>query len=181
MNNPTFVQCHIILPGAQVDETLTESDITTDVVGIIENEALGERVYSVTRDKMVRLSESDIYREPVIQVDSEGKLAETLFIVMQMTEISPRAGWENYEWMVDYMANAGWEDLNEGNMKALYDIAMEHIGQAGLHDPYTLKHFHVGASFIVDWTINSSTDYWTGYSEIDAIDVESEMELRPKA
>lgn len=168
MSNPTFVQCSIILPGACLND---------DMGAFIENDALGERIYSVTRDEMIRLAESNVYCEPIIQIDSKDKLTETLFIITSMTEIRPRGGWGDHEWLVDYMAEVDWQDLNESNMKALYDIAMKYIGTEGLNDPFTQKHFHVGASFIVDWTIGSSTDYWAGYSEIDLIDVEGETKI----
>lgn len=155
MSNPTFIQCSIILPGAPFHEALSEDCSSNDDMGAyIENEALGERIYSVTRNKMVCLAESSFNREPLVKLDDEHRLDETLFVVTQITEICPRGGWNRHEWLADYMAEGSWEDLNEGNMKALYDIAMKHIGQDGLNDPFTREHFHVGASFVVDWTIS---------------------------
>jgi len=163
--NPTYIETAIYRPGVKL--THEEDDdiyLREDVTALVD--VLGGRIYSVTRDKMIEEGEE--------AVDAEGRLTEILFVIRHMTEIRTCAGRDDHPWLVDYMANVGYEDLEEGNMLALYEVAVS------LLSGEEAKRFVSLASFVGDWIIHTSQGYQDDYPEIDEIEFAGacDIELR---
>lgn len=144
---PTYISCVILKPGARY----SFGDYEPGSCSI--DAMLGYNYYSVTRDKIV--ADGDEF------VDNDGVLDETLFMVTDIKEIES-FGHDNWPWLVDYMACTGYEDLEEGNMKVLYQTAMSLI-------PRDCKELVTHVSFIGLWEVETTYLSEEGYTEIDQI------------
>ncbi|MFA6159390.1 MAG: hypothetical protein WC763_07230, partial [Candidatus Paceibacterota bacterium] len=120
---PTYISSIILKPGACY--TFGSGSENPRVLSI--DSMLGGFYYSVTRDLIVADGEE--------LTDGEGKLTETLFMVTSILEVDETAG-HQYPWLVDHIACAGYEDLNAGNMKALYEVAQSLVAKDDT-DPIT--------------------------------------------
>lgn len=115
---------------------------------------LGGLYYSVTRDKIVGDGEE--------LTDGEGKLTETLFMLTSIIEVDDRAG-NQWPWLTDHIANAGYEDLNADNMKAMYEVAQSLVATDE-------KDLIIHVSFLGGWTVETTYLREEGYNEISAVD-----------
>jgi hypothetical protein len=153
---PTYISCTLIKPGAKwsfgADPTLNTID-----------SMMGGRYYSVTRNKMVADGEEF--------VDNEGAADETLFFIASIVEVSNIRNNE-WPWLVDHIANAGYEDLEEGNMKAIYEVAQSLLDK---DDRDLIQH----CSFLGGWEVESHYLREEGYSEIDAVNFVGRLKAVP--
>ena len=167
--NPTYISSLILMPGAMIpsnDDGICPTRVDYNNVVHID-EIIGGRIYSVTRGKVIKDGEWE--------EDFEGRLTEQLFLLTELREISTRAGQDDRDWLVDYMADTGYEYLEEGHMKALYEAAKGYVSTrlvlhnlAAQHDAPEREEVVIPVSFIGDWSVSMS--YYEMYPEIDSID-----------
>ena len=149
---PTYISTTILKPGARYSFGAEHLAIPSAEVPLIDS-MLGGIYYSVTRDKIVPDGEE--------LVADDGALAEILFMVTSITEVDEMSNGQ-YPWLVDHIANAGYTDLEAGNMKALYEVASSLV--AGNENDLII---HV--SFLGGWTTETTYLREEGYSEISAV------------
>ena len=165
--NPTYIETVIYRPGVLFAPLREDSETLSlwNDPNVYLDEALGGRIYSVTRDKMIEEGEQE--------VDAAGKLTETLFVVTGMTEVRECAGITQNPWLREYMGACGFQDLEEGNMAALYEIAVSLLPKEP--DEYEI----VPVSFLGDWIIHTSQGHEDPYPEIDMIEFAGRYEAVP--
>ena len=147
---PTYISSIILKPGA----LYAFSESLSPLQGLSLDPMLGGLYYSVTRDLIVADGEE--------LTDDDGKLTETLFMLASIVEVDDRAS-DQYPWLVDHIACGGYEDLNAGNMKALYEIAQSLVAK---DDTDLITH----VSFLGGWETESTFLREEGYSEVTAVD-----------
>lgn len=152
---PTYISAIILKPGAKWSFGHDPSIFSLD-------SPLGAFYYSVTRDQII--ADGDELTGP------DGEAAETLFFITDIREVSPMSD-DQYPWMVDYLANAGYEDLEAGNMKAMYEIAKSLVVK-DKDDPIQL------VSFLGGWEVHSHYDDYEGYNEIDGLEFVGQCEIK---
>jgi len=167
--NPTYIETVIYRPGVLFAPSLEirrALSLTWDDPNVYLDEALGGRIYSVTRDKMIQEGEQE--------VDAAGKLTETLFVVTRLVEVRECAGVDQQPWLREYMSQVGFEDLEESNMAALYEVAVSLLPEK--LDGYEI----IPVSFLGDWTIHMSRGGFEDlYPEIDMIEFAGRYEAVP--
>lgn len=146
---PTYISSFILKPGALY--TFGHRSATPDDLCI--DSMLGGLYYSVTRDKIVGDGDE--------LTDNEGKLIETLFMVTSIQEVDERSG-HQWPWLVDHIANSGYNDLEEGNMKALYEAALSLVA---VDEESSIIH----VSFLGGWETETTYLREEGYYEISEV------------
>jgi len=148
--NLTYISTTILKPGARY----AFSESMSSLQGLSIDSMLGGVYYSVTRDLIVADGEEEL--------DAEGRLAETLFMVTNIQEVGPFAG-DQHPWLVDHIACGGYEDLNAENMKALYEVAQSLVAK-------NEESLIIPVSFLGDWTVETTYLREEGYNEVTAVD-----------
>lgn len=149
---PTNIDTIILLPGLPVGKPSRKKKLFTPQVlslcDAYEGGILG-KFYSPRLGKVIEDGE---------ELVKNNKLNEILFAVTNITELN------SPPWMVEYMEGIGFSDL-EANAQDLYDVARSRFSI----DLTSRERVHY-ISFLGLWAVDQSTDFWSGYSEIDSID-----------
>lgn len=139
----------------------TESDFSfgmiaeNDGYGYIENE--GKVIYSVDRNKIIEL-EDILVKGNILQ--------EKLFLFENLIELESRCSPpDTGDWLLDYMAESNYCDLEEGNMRALYEETTKYYDPKLESDEKIIN-----ISFIGFWSVSMSQGYEDLYPEIDYIE-----------
>jgi hypothetical protein len=191
---PTLIRTAILLPGLSMPDKPASAETIFDPTAIITRlpedphdgvewlEAEAKVIYSVDRDKVIKIKD--------VKVEN-GRLAERLFCLCGVHEVSAIGGLTSRHWFGEFLGDGGYDLVEENNMAALYEVANDHfqgeIENAKSTDPFpeegsrTLTDADVireqrlfDQSFLGLWEVSTSQGYYDIAPEIDDISFEGE-------
>lgn len=163
---PALVTTVIVLPGEPIE--ISVSDLESDC----------RRVYSVDRNKIIDLNDTD---EP--KRDEKGNLTETLFGLCSISETREMVSPFHSEFLNTWF-NEGGYDLDAGRMQELYEIARRLFEVVSSSDPkrgdpkrgYTF----INVCFLALFAVETSRDWETGIEDVDDVYFHSEAKVVPR-
>lgn len=163
----TQIQTLVMFPGAQVEEREEREMVLSSSLGSFLEDC--RILYSVESGKIV--SVEDIRTNPF------GGLLETIFGIYGLQELGHQVWPDASEWVVDWLDGGGWEVIGDLNMKALYEVSRAKIDrriarEKEKHSPskHLLETPYFNVEFIACWQCETSTDWETSITEVEAID-----------
>jgi hypothetical protein len=169
----THIQTLIMLPGAKVEKRIGDIVALADLGLLLEDCCI---LYSVEQNKITDIED--------VATDLEGKLRETIFGIVSMQDIGENAYPPSSYWITEWFTEGSWESLQECNLKALYEVARgkiyPRIDQPDLimdissREKLAKDSPYFQVEFIACWTYETSTEWETGFTEVDTVDFECE-------
>ena len=186
---PTLIHTAILLPGLSMPDGSATAEPLFDPATIITSlpedphdgvewlEAEAKVIYSVDREKVIKIED--------VKVEN-GRLAERLFCLCDVHEVTAIGGLTGGHWFRDYLSEGCYDLIEESNMAALYAVANNHlqgeIDDAKKTDPYddsaavrvpdadVIREQRLFTqSFLGLWSVSTSRGYFDEAPEINDI------------
>lgn len=169
---PTYVQTAIIWPGMRMREDRPPGNNkavmifgdTDTVEDWVDHEA--RVVYSVDRHHVIDLNAENAIKE------RDGKLDEKLFVFSSLIEVSDRTTCTS-DWLLDWLAEGGYDCLDADTMKELYAIA---AGKLEVETHRTLSLLDT-IGFVVIWDVEMDNGGPEEYPEVSNVFIVGEGEV----